>query len=335
MDSTAEHLPSGALIRDSGIRLNVIDGLLLPNAIAETHFPLADWWNQVDSGMSKEKNMKKRHIIATILISLFVISGIAGFSACTSIPLGGQKGGMEAQVNTAVAATLIQQLVETKVAAQSIALISDSAAQAQATETPLPTPTPVPTESAQPTVAATAEVAQPTATTYLTPTAPASPASSPKIIADQNTNCRVGPSTGYAIQTYFLKGAESTVEGRDKGKDWWYIVSPDEASEYCWVWDGSTTVVGDTSTLPVVEAPAGANTEACNPNYYCNAYYPYGCWNYYPNYCGKPVNWWLCCPYANCVCKPVYHNPCKKWGCPPVTVVNYHNYCKNYPKCCD
>jgi len=44
------------------------------------------------------------------------------------------------------------------------------------------------------------------------------PASSPKIIADQNTNCRVGPDTDYAIQTYFMKGAESTVKGRDEGK---------------------------------------------------------------------------------------------------------------------
>ena len=300
--------------------------------------------------------MKKQYILATIIISLLIIIGGVIFSACASVAAVGQTSGIEAQVNTAVAATLIQYMVETKVAAQSVALASTPVGQAQATQPPAPTPTPLPTEPAQPTVAATAEAAQPTASVPPTPTAPPPPPSGPMITADQNTNCRAGPNTAYAVQTYFVEGSVSTVEGKDTGMDWWYIVSPDDSSEFCWVWEGSTTVQGDTSTVPVVAAPSDVYPKTSNPYYVWNIYKPYnpyGCTNYYPNCCGKkaccnpyvackpsqqycnPYYWGTCYPYVNCTCKPVYQNPCKKGGCPPITEVNYKNYCKKYPQCCN
>jgi hypothetical protein len=290
--------------------------------------------------------MNKQHKILTT-ISLIVISGVIGISACTTNPSAVPGGDIEAQVNTAVAATLMQRMIETKVAAESIAMVTGPAVQVQATEPPTSTPTPVPTEAAQPTAAATVEVAQPT------PTAPPTPDSSPKIIADQNTNCRVGPSTGYAVKTYFVQGSESTVEGMDKGKDWWYIINPNDSSGFCWVWDGSTTVQGDTSTLPVIAAPTGVEPKSSDLYYVWNVYNPKSCVNYYTSCCGKteccnkyvgckpnykkcnPYYWGTCKPYVNCTCKPVYQDPCKKSGCPAVTEVNYKNYCKKYPQCCD
>jgi hypothetical protein len=314
--------------------------------------------------------MQKPSFLALIFICLLVIIGSAMLNACASTAAFGQASSIDAQVNTAVAATMIQFMVETKVAAGSIAMASTPASQAQATQPPAPTPTPVPTEATQP-AAATAEPAQPTASAPPSPTSPP-PASGPKITADQNTNCRVGPSTGYAVQTYFVKGSVSTVEGKDAGLDWWYIASPDGGSEFCWVWEGSTTVQGDTSSVPVVAAPTGGATKPANPYNVWNVYnpynFPYNCTNYYPSSCGKPSNcgkvvvckpnqkycnpynwgvcnpnqqfcnpnyWGTCNPYVNCPCKPVYQNRCRQGGCPPVTEVNFKNYCKKYPQCCN
>jgi hypothetical protein len=289
--------------------------------------------------------MKKQHSTA-ILIGLIVIAGGLALSACAAVASAQQMGSMEAQVNTAVAATLIQQAVETKVAEQSVALADEPAEQqAQATQAPTPTPTatPVPTQPPPPTAAPTTAPTQ----------AAAAAAPGPTIIADQNTNCRAGPGTGYTVLTYFIEGAESTVEGRDSTKDWWYIVSPDDPSERCWVWEGSTTVVGDTSTVPVVAAPASPSYQAGTWYYGCYAHYPFSCVKYPYNVCNPkncwnqcvfciPVqtycnenSWWWCNAYGYCTCKPVCQDPEKPASCPPITEVNYKNYCKNYPQCCD
>jgi uncharacterized protein YgiM (DUF1202 family) len=294
--------------------------------------------------------MRKKQI-TVIVISLIVISAAIGFSACASGALAGPKSGIESQVQTAAAATVVQYMIETQVAVQSLAMASAPVAQVQVTEPPAPTPTQIPTKSAEPTVAATVEPVSPTST----PTSAASPtpaalsvaASSPKIVADQNTNCRVGPGTGYTIATVFMKGSESSVKGRNDAKNWWYIANPNSSSESCWVWEGSTTVVGDTSTLDVVEAPAIGYPKASNTyygSYYCDnpyvfctgIYDDYGCGNYPYNYwklC-NPDKWKKCNTNVYCNCTPVCKNPCKKSNCPPVTIVNYKKYCKNYPQCC-
>ncbi len=52
----------------------------------------------------------------------------------------------------------------------------------------------------------------------------------------------------------------------------------------------------------------------------------------YPQNCNS-IRYWKCNQHTG-ICKWVYQNPCKKSGCPALTIVNYKNYCKNYPKCC-
>jgi uncharacterized protein YgiM (DUF1202 family) len=311
--------------------------------------------------------MKKQHTIASI-VSLIVISGAILLSACASIASAKPKSGLEAQVGTAVAATLVQQMIETDVAAQSVAMVSQPVAQAAtATQPPAPTATstPVPSPTAVPTDVPTVQAPPPTPT--LVPSqqpAPQSSGTKPTISADADTNCRTGPGTGYTVVTYFLEGQQSTVEGRDATKDWWYIVNPKTSSGYCWVWNGSTTVVGDASQVPVVAAPAAPDyhpSDVYEGYYYCNPYAAgyygyYGCgysynynyyanyykcnpyknctpYKYYPNKCNPNKACYY--PYTNCTCKPVKYNPCKKSGCPPITSVNINTYCNKYPSCCD
>jgi hypothetical protein len=144
------------------------------------------------------------------------------------------------------------------------------------------------------------------------------------------------------------------------------------------VWDGSTTVKGDTSEVPVVAAPSFGFNTATNSNYSgCNGYGCNTCGNTCGCGCGCQVDldkckwdkcgcytwnatccnntWgnccndnWNCCwngvnnqwcgcdtCYNGCNCNNTCNDPwCKKGGCPPLTEVNYKNYCKNYPKCC-
>lgn len=304
--------------------------------------------------------MKKRPILATLIGLLILIGGI-GLSACASSAFAGQKGGADSYIATSVAATLVQHMIETDVAAQSTALFGAPVAQVQATTQP-PTPTLAATATPLPTLAPT-DVPTAIPPTLAQPTALPASVTFPTITADQNTNCRVGPGTRYAVASGFLKGAVSTVQGRDTTKDWWYIVSPTTPGQFCWVWDGSTTVVGDTSTLPVVNASVAdvyaSNTydpyDGYDPSGY--GWYGYGFYGYnncqsWPSYCCGKKNccinkccnnnnwqgcnwgdWWNC---GSCGCAPVFnYNPCKHSNCPPVTEVNYKNYCKKYPKCCD
>ncbi len=296
--------------------------------------------------------MHKRRIqIPFLILAILSIGGMI-LTACASEVLADSSGDFEAQVNTAVAATMIQVAVETKVAAQSLAMAPVQVAQTLPTSTPLPTVTPVPTES----VAPTASQPAPTAAEAAAST------SYPKIYADQNTNCRVGPSTYHYVSGYFMAGDTSFVHGRDTTKDWWYIEHPTKSGEFCWVWDGSTTVEGDTSKVPVVDAPAASTTKTSNvfDEYYVydpyygiynpygkyppNGYYPNKCWTNvncgkYPKCCNNqqtciPINWGNCNSVYTCNCNWVNKNSCKKPACPPVTEINFQNYCNKYPNCC-
>jgi len=306
--------------------------------------------------------------LTVILITLIVIAATTMMSACASGVLAGTTSGVEAQIQTAAAATVVQYMIETQVAVQSRAIAVEPAAQAQPTDLPAPTATQVPTQTAVPTaVPTTAPTAVPTDAPTATPAALAAAVAGPRIVADQNTNCRLGPSTGYTIQPVFAKGTESHVEGRNTNKNWWYIANPNAAGGYCWVWEGSTTVVGDTSTVAVVDAPVIAAPKVnnwyyggytCKVNNFCGNYPNNNCWrnknnccwwdpdwsywetnycNYWPGYwtsnkwgpaCG-PNKFWKCDDEGNCKCKAP-----PKAQCPAVTVVNYKKYCKNYPQCC-
>ncbi len=77
----------------------------------------------------------------------------------------------------------------------------------------------------------------------------------PTISASTDTNCRTGPGKDYPEAGYLLVGELSTVYGKDASGNWWYIENPKQPGEYCWVWEATTKVNGDTSQVPVVEAP--------------------------------------------------------------------------------
>ena len=205
--------------------------------------------------------MHKKPIAVFVIISLMVIIGGIGLSSCAPVAAVQPQSEVETYINTAVSATLVQYLIETKVAAQASQEPAELIAQAQPTETPLPTPTSVPP------IVPTATSESPTPTSV--PTAVPIPvaAADIQIYADLNTNCRFGPGKTYAISGTFLKGTTSKVHGRDSTKNWWYIVHPSQSGQFCWVWDGSTTIQGDPSGLQVVEAPTVSYVQTSNYYY--------------------------------------------------------------------
>jgi len=298
----------------------------------------------------KENKMKKHlRLPITFILALLIIGML--LDGCAPVLSSRPMVDVQAEINTAVAATLVQYIIETKVASQASGL----AAAPAATATPIP--------SATATLETT--LALPTPTELPPPTATPIPTTVayPKIIAEVNTNCRLGPGTRYTIDGYLAAGASSSVYGRDSTKDWWYIAHPLKSGAFCWVWDGSTIVEGNTSSLPLVDAPvlSGVNASNIYGNSYfnsssgvCSPYgscYPYGYSNgycgglvngvYYPKckpkdvFCCCPGDGWYCNPYIYCECNLIWKNPCKKNGCPPITIVNVDTYCQKYPKCCD
>jgi len=109
------------------------------------------------------------------------------------------------------------------------------------TSTPTPSRTPTPTNT-------------PTSTATLTPTA-----RPPIASVSLATNCRAGPGSAYAFVLSFQPGEVAEVAAKSTVEDYWYIVSPDQPDENCWLWAEYVTVKGDVSTLPVL-TPAPAPT---------------------------------------------------------------------------
>ncbi len=134
--------------------------------------------------------------------------------------------------------------------------------QAQAGSTSLPVDTPLPSETpAQPMAAtetpalATEDALTPTDFPVTATETATLTSSVPLIKAEQDTRCRLGPSTVYAVIGFLLTTEQSTVHGKDSGGEWWYIENPKKQGANCWVWGGSTQVSGDTSALPVITPP--------------------------------------------------------------------------------
>ena len=109
------------------------------------------------------------------------------------------------------------------------------------TSTPTPSQTPTPTNT-------------PTPTATLSPT-PLPPLASVSLA----TNCRAGPGSAYAFVLSFQPGEVAEVTAKSTVEDYWYIVSPNQSDENCWLWGEYATVEGDVSTLPVL-TPAPAPT---------------------------------------------------------------------------
>jgi hypothetical protein len=118
------------------------------------------------------------------------------------------------------------------------------------TNTPAPLLTPTETQTALVEDTPTSTDLPPTATETATLTLGV-----PQINAEQDTRCRLGPSTIYNVVGFLLTTEQSTVHGKDSGGEWWYIENPKKPGAYCWVWGGSTRVSGDTSSLPVITPP--------------------------------------------------------------------------------
>ncbi len=98
---------------------------------------------------------------------------------------------------------------------------------------------PTPTETFTPTITLTPE---PT----LTPT----PAGVWLTITE-NTNCRVGPASYYPLVVSLAAGQTVEATGRSTFDNYYYVVNPQNANGYCWVWGKYATVAGDTAMLPV------------------------------------------------------------------------------------
>ena len=96
----------------------------------------------------------------------------------------------------------------------------------------------------------TPEVPSQTPSPTFTPTPQA-----PQISVSLQTNCRSGPGTVYAALGIMNVGETADVVGRSVYNDNWIIRLPSNPAIICWLWGHYATVVGDTSTLPVVNPP--------------------------------------------------------------------------------
>lgn len=75
----------------------------------------------------------------------------------------------------------------------------------------------------------------------------------PIVTAFQDANCRFGPGQVYDISGYLLSGESAPIMGRNAETIWWVIQLSSGAT--CWVWDGTISVSGDTSAVPVIAPP--------------------------------------------------------------------------------
>jgi len=279
-------------------------------------------------------NVRKKQWIA----ALCVLIAAAAVSACSVVASPMTVVDIQAEIDKAVQATVIAMQVEQQLA--------DSSPEPTATATEVPpTATPLPTATAT----ATDTPSSPTNTPPPTATLVPQSGSNPVIWADANTNCRLGPSRAYKVDGYLLVNEESTVHGRDDGKDWWYIANPTKDDKYCWVWDETTNVEGDTSSVPVVTPPPPPKQSYNWQNYGCYSYYGCpigmkidgkynkwydlkvcGCGKY--EFCEYPKNCWS--KNVSDCCKEDLKKFCKKFCWP--------NSCKNdwryigqcQPTCC-
>ena len=182
----------------------------------------------------RDRELSYRVILGAIICALLLL-----ISACSQFFPSKSVVDIQAEINTAVAATVASQLSETELAAT-----ATSPPTAQLTI--LPSATPTPSSTATQTQPAPTYTQQPSLTPVSTSNV------QPEIWADTNTNCRLGPSRLYKVDGYLLVGTTSNVYGRDSAKDWWYIQNPTKDDRFCWVWSETTHVEGDPNLLPVI-----------------------------------------------------------------------------------
>jgi len=122
--------------------------------------------------------------------------------------------------------------------AQAIAALTRSAPTSTPSAVPaVPSPT-VPPSTPTPTVTST----------------PKFPTAAPKY----NVSVRSGPGENYPIVDLFLQGQTAEIIGRFDDSPigtWWRVVRIGPGING-WVWSGAADVVGDTTAVPVLDAPA-------------------------------------------------------------------------------
>lgn len=90
-------------------------------------------------------------------------------------------------------------------------------------------------------------------TPSITPVTP-QPPMQPYVTADQNANCRAGPSTTFEVRAYLMQGAQALLEGRLADNSWFVITPPGE-SQSCWIAASVVNVSGELGGIAIVAAP--------------------------------------------------------------------------------
>lgn len=137
---------------------------------------------------------------------------------------------------------------------------------------PAPSPSPPPTETALPVTATlippetftpVPPSETPTSSPTLTPTATFTYAPTqtntptplpPSMTVNQNTVCRSGPGTNYAIIGYLAEGDQPPVSGVVEMEiPWWYVTL--ESGRQCFVPDTVVTMEGEVASVPALTPP--------------------------------------------------------------------------------
>jgi uncharacterized protein YraI len=127
------------------------------------------------------------------------------------------------------------------------------------TQTPMPTQTLTLTPSLTPTAS---DTPSPTSTATSTDIPTITPTLTPETAianAEQNVNCRWGPSSVYLNAGSFPDGATARIDGRNYAASWLWIQMED-FSYRCWVAASAVVVTGDLGSVPSVPTGPPINT---------------------------------------------------------------------------
>ena len=149
------------------------------------------------------------------------------------------------------------------------------------TAMPQPTNTPVPTSTALPTatLSPTGVPFTSTSTPIVTPiSAPTSATTGASAHVNQNTNCRSGPSTDFAVSYTAKAGTDLTIVSKTPFNTYVLVANPNKPGGTCWLWTQFVDINGDLSNLPVATAPAPPVVLAFSLSFYrtesCTGYSP-------------------------------------------------------------
>ena len=110
-----------------------------------------------------------------------------------------------------------------------------------------------PTLSVTPTTTSSPTITNTRITPSVTPKTP-QPPPEPMVTANQNANCREGPSTDYEVSGYLMTGEQAPIEGQLAG-GYWFVITPPGSTQSCWIAGSVVNVSGDLGSVKVVSAP--------------------------------------------------------------------------------